>query len=216
MPASPSASLAMPCPSCGADVEFRSARSVFAVCPYCRSSLVRRDVNLEVIGKMAELRADLSPLQIGATGRIDGKSFHILGRLKVGWAKGFWIEWYAVEDDGSQAWIAEAQGFWMISREAALPGGHLPALKALEPGAAIEIGSTSYSVDDIKKTTCLYSEGELPFAAPLGREATTVDLSGPGMLFATLDYGEGGTLYQGRYAEFAEFHFQNLRALDGW
>ena len=207
----------IPCPSCGADVEFRSAQSVFAVCPFCRSSLVRRDVNLEVIGKMAELRADSSPLQVGSLGKIDGKAFQIAGRLKVGWEEGFWIEWFALEEDGAPAWIAEAQGFWMISRERPMNEAHFPPLKTLKPEDVLTIGPNQYAVDDIKKTTCLYSEGELPFAAPLGRKATSVDLSAIGGKFASLDYSdEGKFFYEGRYAEFNEFHFQNLRTLDGW
>jgi uncharacterized protein (DUF983 family) len=53
------------CPSCGAPVVFKSASSVFAVCEYCQSTLVRHDQNLEDIGKMAALVEDRSPLQLG-------------------------------------------------------------------------------------------------------------------------------------------------------
>ena len=31
-----------PCPGCGAPVEFRSAQSTHAVCPYCQSTVVRQ------------------------------------------------------------------------------------------------------------------------------------------------------------------------------
>jgi hypothetical protein len=209
--------MAIACPSCGADVEFRSAQSVFAVCPFCRSSLVRRDVDLEIIGKMAELRADSSPLQIGTSGKIDGRAFTLAGRLKLGWERGFWLEWLAIQDDGSYAWIAEAQGFWMISREIHLPNARLPALSELSPGARVALGTRHYVVDDIKKTTCLFSEGELPFPAPLGRMAATADLVTEKGAFASLDYSpEGLAVYEGRYAEFAEFGFHGLRELDGW
>ena len=34
------------CPSCGADVTFQSAQSVYAVCAYCQSMVVRTDVDL--------------------------------------------------------------------------------------------------------------------------------------------------------------------------
>src|SRR6266702_4317560 len=56
------------CPSCGASVDFKSAASILAVCEYCRSTLVRQDINVENIGKMAELKLDGSPLQLGAQG----------------------------------------------------------------------------------------------------------------------------------------------------
>jgi len=61
------------CPNCGGVVTFQSSIAVFAVCPYCRSMVVRHDVNAEAIGQMAQLPPDLSPLQIGAHGEMDGQ-----------------------------------------------------------------------------------------------------------------------------------------------
>src|SRR5256885_2095546 len=53
------------CPSCGAQVDFQSNLSVYAVCKFCRSMIVRHDVNVESIGTMASLPDDMSPIQIG-------------------------------------------------------------------------------------------------------------------------------------------------------
>ena len=75
-----------PCPGCGAPVEFKSAQSSYAVCPYCQSTVVRNGEVLSRIGKMAELFDDHSPLQLMASGRIqlDGKDvpFTLIGRLQ--------------------------------------------------------------------------------------------------------------------------------------
>ena len=71
-----------PCPGCGAPVEFQSAQSTHAVCGYCQSIVVREGEVLKRIGKMAELFDDHSPLQLGASGRIDGKPFTLVGRLQ--------------------------------------------------------------------------------------------------------------------------------------
>ena len=43
------------CPSCGAMLTFRSAVSILTVCNYCKSTLIRHDLALENVGKMAEL-----------------------------------------------------------------------------------------------------------------------------------------------------------------
>ena len=56
-----------PCPGCGAPVEFRSAQSTHAVCPYCQSTVVRQGDTLARTGKMAELFDDFSPLQLFAS-----------------------------------------------------------------------------------------------------------------------------------------------------
>ena len=57
------------CPGCGAPVEFRSAQSLYAVCSFCRSTVVRTGDTLSRVGQMAELFEDHSPLQLLASGR---------------------------------------------------------------------------------------------------------------------------------------------------
>ena len=58
------------CPACGAPVEFKSAASAFAVCGYCRSTVVRKGDALERMGTMAELFDDHTALQLGAAGKV--------------------------------------------------------------------------------------------------------------------------------------------------
>lgn len=205
------------CPSCGADVEFKSRSSVFGVCPFCASTLVRHDVNLETLGKMADLPPDMSPLQIGTRGRFGPSSFEIVGRLKVKWAEGSWNEWFALLDDGREGWLGEFQGFYTMS----FPvdgAGSLPPVEKLRAGTPVVIGKTSYQVDDIRPVVCEGSEGELPFKAVKGRKSVSVDLGGQGEKFATLDYSddEGVLFFEGRYVDFDDFKFQALREIDGW
>src|SRR6188768_3141328 len=82
------------CPQCGAPVIFQSATAEAAVCSHCQSMVVRRDVNVEAIGKMAVLPPDMSPLQVGSKGEIDGLVFTLLGRLRIRWEDGSWNEWF--------------------------------------------------------------------------------------------------------------------------
>ena len=81
-----------PCPGCGAPVEFRSAQSAFAVCPYCQSTVVRQGETLARIGKMAELFDDFSPLQLFASGRIQDKPFTLVGQLQYSYTGRRWTE----------------------------------------------------------------------------------------------------------------------------
>ncbi|MNR75562.1 hypothetical protein D3C72_61950 [compost metagenome] len=205
------------CPACGAEVDFKSRSAVFAVCSYCQSTLIRHDVDLEAIGKMAQLPPDMSPLQVGTRGTYEGKRFELLGRLKVAWEDGLWNEWYALFDDGREGWLAEAQGFFMMSFPQAVPRS-LPAAGALKVGRTITLASNQkFMIDDLRPATCIGSEGELPFPAPQGRESLSVDLSGPEATFANLEVAKDGTrLYTGKYVEFDELKLSNLRELDGW
>lgn len=208
--------LTLSCPSCGANVNFHSKSSVFAVCSYCRSTLIRQDMNLETIGKMADLQEDLTPLQVGCTGSYEGQRFELIGRLKVGYSEGFWNEWYALFDDERVGWLAEAQGFYAMCFP--LEDVSLPRRKKLRPGSTVELGSEGvFEVEDMRNVKCLLSAGELPVNAVQGRESLSVDLTAPGCRMATIEYAESETrVFAGRYQDFDDFVFSNLRFIDGW
>lgn len=196
-------------------MDFKSRFSVFQVCPYCTSMLVRTDMNVEMVGKMAQLAADMSPFQLGTTGRFEKRHFEILGKQKLVYSEGNWNEWYLMFDDGREGWLGEAQGFLMVSFP--VKNFMIPDLGTLSAGSMIEIHKESYHVEDIKSVTCEGGVGELPVPGVKGRRSTSVDLVGPAKSFANIDYaGHGDRLYLGRYAEFEELQFSNLRELDGW
>lgn len=202
------------CPSCGAPVNFASAITVFAVCASCKSMIVRRDVDVESLGKMAVLLEDLSPLQIGCGGKFETVNFTVIGRVKVEWDEGAWNEWYVFFDDGRFGWLAEAQGFWMMS----FPVSDVPApSQKTKVGAAVMIHGKRFVVDDRREAWCQASEGELPFRAVPGRRTLRLDMTGADGTFACAEYDQDeGVLYQGRYFEFDECQFMNLRELPGW
>ena len=75
------------CPSCGAPLRFRGATSIVAVCQFCKATLVREGVNLQDIGKQAELLEDQSPLRIGADGKHKGKASLSSGASSTGTAR---------------------------------------------------------------------------------------------------------------------------------
>ena len=232
-----------PCPNCGAPVPFASAIAVFAVCGFCRSSVVRRDAQVESMGQQAQLPPDLSPLQVGTQGTWQGKAFTLVGRVRVGYAEGTWNEWCADFGDGTWGWIAEAQGFFLASLEVA-PPDNLPGVaawreqqeaaaaeegyslldarltrgrEAMRVGATIQVAGVEYRVRDTKQTEVLGSEGSLPFTAIPGRSAISADLGAPGRRFANVEYAEDGIrVFIGSVCTFEELGFTQLRPLPGW
>jgi hypothetical protein len=216
------------CPSCGAEITFQSSITVSCVCSYCRSLVVRHDVNVEAIGKMAELPDDISPFQLGTAGRFNRAGFSLIGRMKIGWNDGMWNEWFTFTDSGAKGWLAEAQGFLAISFEkqvdlvkfSTVPGGRdfsvdTPPIL----GSTLFIDGKKFGIEDVKEAECIGSEGELPFPAPRGRKTRTVDMLGDHGEFAGLEYAEGEDkprLYVGQYVDFDDLQFSNLRDLAGW
>jgi hypothetical protein len=205
------------CPSCGAEVTFKTRSSVFAVCSFCKSSIVRQDVDLSVIGKISDLQYDLTPLQVGTVGSFGSKTFELIGRLKIKYSDGFWNEWHALFSDGLTGWLAEAQGFYAVCFEVNNPVSAIDRDR-IEVGRQILLSEGKlYEVEDMRDVICMFSEGELPFNAVQGRESLSVDLSGDALDMATIEFAKNQTrVYEGTYQDFDEFKFRNLRMIDGW
>ena len=204
------------CPSCGGPVVFQSAASIMAVCEYCSSTLVRHDLDLENIGKMAQLQADGSPLQLRAEGRYRGDSFTVVGRIQLRFEKGLWNEWHLLFDDQRSGWLGESEGIYAVSFLTEV-GEKIPKFEELQPGESVILKEASYEVTNVEKAFCVGGQGELPFQIGPGYEAPVADLGGPKNGFATLDYSEEPPLvYMGEYVEFEELHFSGLREIDGW
>lgn len=166
-----------PCPGCGAPVEFQSAQSTHAVCGYCQSIVVREGEVLKRIGKMAELFDDHSPLQLGASGRIDGKPFTLVGRLQYQYGEGVWTEWVALFDDGTRAWLAEDNGAYVYSRPVTTTQA-LPAASGFAVGAIVRVGGQPYTVASNQTVSLRSAQGELPKLPPLGAPFSVVELRG--------------------------------------
>jgi hypothetical protein len=198
------------CPSCGAPVEFKSASSVFAVCDFCRSTLVRHDQALEDIGKMAALVEDRSPLQLGAEGSYKGVHFALIGRIQVKYSQGYWNEWHLLLDDMRTGWLSEAAGEYVLTfmNQVMEP---LPQFADLKVGQRFAVAGQAWTVSNLENAECVAGEGELPFTVGAGYPVAAVDLRN-GASFATLDYSETPPLlFVGEAVEFASLKMSNLR-----
>ncbi len=204
------------CPACGAEVLFKSRSSIFGVCSFCSSTLVRHDMNIESLGKMTEMPQDMSPLQIGTTGVFENSRFEVVGRQRIGWESGSWNEWYLHFDSGKDGWLADAQGFYMVSFQF-FEQTNLPDLSKLRVAEPLMLNKIEFTVDDIREVSCIGSQGELPVRSLKGRKSTSVDLVGKNEKFGNIDYSpEGNRLFFGKYVDFENLKFMNLREIDGW
>ena len=204
------------CPSCGAPVDFRSCATLLIVCPFCRSTLLKKDLDLENLGKMAELLKDGSPVQLGAEGKWKGRGFRIIGRIQMDYGAGTWNEWYLDYDGERQGWLGDAQGNFSLSDEVSVKEV-LPPLDGLEPGSLVRLNSVPYEVTDLEDARCVGGEGELPARITPGYETTVVDLSAADGGFATIDYGdEPPRVYLGRSVELEALSMKGLKEIEGW
>lgn len=201
------------CPNCGAPVVFRWSSSVQTVCEYCKSILVRTDVDLQKVGQVADLPPDSSPIQIGTEGIFRNKSFVAIGRIIYEYEQGTWNEWHVVTNDGVSQWLSDAQDEYVFTYAA--PGRKLPA--EVQVGQEYTWDGIHYAVTSITEAHYRGVQGELPFQYWDKEECTFADLRSHQGEFATIDYSdEQPALYLGWMVDFDDLHLKNLRSFEGW
>lgn len=203
------------CPNCGAKITFRWSSSVQTVCEYCKSILVRTDVDLQKVGQVADLPPDSSPIQIGTEGAYSHKAFIAIGRIIYEYEQGSWNEWHLMMHDGTSGWLSDAQDEYAVSFAA--PGRKMPGPSQCRVGQHFSWDSQEYAVTTITNAHYRGVQGELPFQYWDKEDVVFVDLRSESGKFATLDYSdETPALYLGEMVEFEDLALKNLRSFEGW
>jgi Domain of unknown function (DUF4178) len=204
------------CPNCGAPVTFKWSSAVQTTCEFCHSILVRRDVNLEKVGIVADLPPDSSPIQIGAEGMYQNKTFVVVGRIIYEWERGGWNEWHIIFSDSTSGWLSDAQNDYVISFLETTPPP-LPPPAQIQRGQSYEWGGRHYEITVITQAHYKGVEGELPFEYWDKHEALFADLRSYDSRFGTIDYSSDPTvLYLGAAVDYDDLHMKNVRQFEGW
>ncbi|HEX5343106.1 MAG TPA: DUF4178 domain-containing protein [Duganella sp.] len=176
------------CPSCGAEVKFRSHASVMAVCEYCSTRVLKDADAVKDLGKMSSVLEDYSPIQIGTAGVLGGRPFTVVGRIQLRYSAGMWNEWYLFFDDGKTSWLGDSSGMYTITAEYQ-GDAQLPSFEELRPGQNAYINGAPYTTAELRIADCIGGQGELPFKVGDGYQAKVADFR-RGAEFITLDYSD--------------------------
>jgi uncharacterized protein DUF4178 len=202
------------CPNCGAAVKFRWSGAVQTTCEFCHSILVRRDVDLEKVGVVADLPRDVSPIQIGTEGVYRNKAFQAVGRILYEYEEGGWNEWHIIFQDGASGWLSDAQLEYDVSFQTP-PAGPLPPADEIAHGRKFAWDHTGYEVTSVTRAHYRGVEGELPFEYWDKTDVTFADLRTADAKFGTIDYSDPAPiLYLGESVEFDDLRLKNLRPLE--
>ena len=205
------------CPSCGAQIEFKSGQSIVVICEYCRSAVARTDRDLKDLGKVAEVVETGSRLDVGLRGKWRDVSFELTGRAQLGHEMGGqWDEWYATFSNGWLGWLAEAQGRFYLTFQYPVPEGvQLPPFEQLQLGQQVPglPWPTPLMVAETGRATARGAKGEIPYLLTPGETYYYADLSGADRAFGTLDYNQSPPLiFLGHEATLAELGITTTRA----
>ncbi len=204
------------CPNCGAAVRFLWAQAVQTTCAYCRSVLVRRDLDLERVGQQADFPVTGSPIQIGTEGTWRARRFLVVGRIAYAWTRGRWNEWHCRLADGSSAWLSDAQLEYAMTVLVPRPDT-LPGVNVVSVGDLFVWNGTSYEVATLTHASYIGTEGELPFTSYDKQASLFIDLRNGDGALATVDTSDTPpSLYVGEYVSFDELALTQLREFAGW
>ena len=204
------------CPNCGAPVQFKWSGAVQTACPFCKSIIVRSDLDLEKVGEVADLPPDPSPIQLLTEGVYKGDRFQVTGRLVYEYENGSWNEWHIVFSKGASAWLSDAQLQYAVSFKTD-PREKIPSQGEVSRGKHIILGKIEFEVSTI--TVAMYKgfEGELPFPYYGKSDMLFADLRTPGNSFGTLDYSEDPPLvFLGEWVDYDGLQLKNVRQFEGW
>jgi len=204
------------CPSCGAPVTFRWSSAVQTVCPFCHSILVRDDLVLKNVGKVADLPPDPSPIQLLTSGTYNNKKFEVIGRIIYEYEQGGWNEWHIVFSDGASGWLSDAQLQYAVSF--LVQGVPLPGENQITRGTHLNFSNIDFEVSTMTIATYKGVEGELPFPFYGKSNMLFADLRTTSNDFATLDYSDESApmLFIGKTVPYDSLQLQNVRRFEGW
>ena len=189
------------------------------VCEYCKSVLVRGDVDLKRVGQVADLPPDISPIQLNTEGNYRNQAFVVIGRILYQYDQGGWNEWHLMMNDGTSGWLSDAQEEYAVSFPAtgSTTGQKLPVESQLKIGRIYSWNGATYTVSVITQAHFRGVEGELPFQYWDKDDVIFADLRSSSRKFATLDYSDAEpVLYLGELVESDDLKLKNLRQFEGW
>lgn len=204
------------CPNCGAPIRFRWSSAIQTTCEYCKSILVRHDVNLEKVGQVADLPPDISPIQIGTEGVYRNTAFQVIGRIIYSHDIGAWNEWHLIFSNGSSGWLSDAQAEYAVSF-LSQPESPLPGPGEIYRGWEYSQQGVRLVVTTLTEASYEGVEGELPFTYWDKERCRFADLRSVDGRFATIDYTEAPPLlFLGEFVEFESLRLTNLKEFEGW
>ena len=112
------------CPNCGAPLEIRNPNTQTVVCNSCQAYVAVGMGEASVLANAGKFRPG-TPLEIGATGQLDGTSFFVLGHVQYeGWDpkdtsdRWKWDEYLLGGADGRMLWLShDEKGFGLYTKQ---------------------------------------------------------------------------------------------------
>lgn len=202
---------ALECPNCSASVDVDNRFSHMAVCSSCRSVVTFGEEAAAIRGTLSALPPSRSQLFVGANGSIDGMEFLVLGRVRYGYERGYWDEWYLQRGDGSTSWISEDPAS-LVLEDLIDPSNQVLSFEHMAPGTPVELQGQTLTVRERDVASCQGGEGQLPFVIIEGEETPFIDLEGPDGRKGSVEFSDDGArIFSGKAIDWSDLKLTATR-----
>ncbi|SFV63119.1 hypothetical protein MNB_SV-12-1702 [hydrothermal vent metagenome] len=175
------------CPQCGDALPIHFKWTKLVQCASCKSSIFLEDDSVKLIGKSSALSPEPSLLKLREPIRIDGKTYLPLGKIRYSYGRGFWEEWFLLDENNREFWLSVDEGDFVLETKAKIT---LPFHNIDKLSVGKQYGK--YIVTEMGEGECVGFEGELPENISIGDLHRYAHLSEGGSSLMTIEATSSG------------------------
>jgi hypothetical protein len=193
---------AVNCTQCGAPLELHGGHRVRSLsCGFCGAVLDAK-AEYQVVKQFKDVKRPPMPIKLGATGKLKGIEFTVIGVLQVGDSEGYrWLEYQIFSPTHGYHWLDYSQGHFVFSRRVR----EIPKIGAKQKSAFTAQGMT-FKVYDTYAASVYFVEGELTYVAQVGHRTTVTEGICPPYMFLRERSDEEEEYQFGEYLDAADVH----------
>lgn len=190
---------AVNCTQCGAPLDLNGGHRVRSLnCGYCGAVLDTRD-EYKVVKQFKDVQRPPMPLPLGATGRVKGVDFTIIGVVQYADEEyERWLEYQIFSPSHGYHWLEYADGHFVFSRRVR----ERPRKAGV--GTKFKVGENTYKFFGSYQARVMFVEGELTYVASVGDTVNIMEGVSPPYIFATETTGTEEEYQLGEYVPHAE------------
>ena len=185
------------CPQCGDRLAIHFKYTKLVKCQSCGSSIFLEDESVKLIGKSSVLSPEPSLIELYKMFKLQGKTFTPLGKIRYGYGRGFWEEWFLKDEKNQEFWLSIDEGDFVLEQKVKFS---LP----FKSTTNFEVGTQhgKYLVSEKGEGRCMGFEGELPHNIEIGEKHQYIHLSQGGGNLMTLEFREGSSqTFKGKWID---------------
>ena len=176
------------CPQCGSPLELRGHVSdiVTIVCAACGANIHLSEDVARVVGLVQSKWTRYLTIPLGATGRLRGTPYTVVGRMLYEWeedgVRGYNAEYLLYHPEKGYMWLAEADGHYALGR----PIDTVPRpdpFQISRPKRRFTVRERSFQFFESGTLTVVYVDGALPWEARVGDRIRYAEGVAPPWLF---------------------------------